>query len=95
MNHVKWHSFRVRFHIFENMFGVQKFRVNFVRGKESLTNHKDLSGLISGGLWFCGVHVFEQLLENPQQSVVVFGSEYLSHKPTTFPQKFCGQLHGV
>lgn len=60
-----------------------------------LTHHKDLGRLVTRGLRFGGVHVFEELLENPEQREVVLGAEELRYEPATFAQKFCRQLHST
>ena len=39
--------------------------------------------------------VFEELLEYPQERVIVFGPKQLCDKPSPFPKELCGQLQGM
>lgn len=50
----------------------------------TLTDHKDLSRLIPGGLWLGGLNLLEEMLEDPEQRLVVFGAEDLCDEGSTF-----------
>lgn len=58
----------------------------------TLTNNKDFCRLISGSLRLSSLNLLEELLEDPQQRLVVFGTEDLGDKCATFGQKLTGQL---
>lgn len=60
----------------------------------TLTDDEDLGRLIPGCLWFGGLHLLEELLEDPEQRLVIFGAENLGDKSATFGQKLTGQLQG-
>lgn len=58
----------------------------------TLTDDKDLCRLIPGRLRLSSLHLLEELLEDPEQWLVVFGAEDLGDKGATFGQKVTGQL---
>lgn len=58
----------------------------------TLTDNKDLSGLVPRRLWLSRLHLLEELLEDPEQRLVVFGAEDLGDESATFGQKVTGQL---
>lgn len=58
----------------------------------TLTNNKDLCGLVSGRLRLCGLHFLEKLLKNPEQRLIVFGAEDLGDERPAFVQKVAGQF---
>lgn len=58
----------------------------------TLTDDKDLSRLIPGCLRFGGLHLLEELLEDPKQRLVVFGAKHLGDKGASFGKKLTGQL---
>lgn len=58
----------------------------------TLTDDKDFSGLVPRCLWLGGLHLLEELLEDPEQWLVVFGAEDLGDESATFGQKLAGQL---
>lgn len=60
----------------------------------TLTNDKDLGGLVPGRLRLGGLHLLKELLEDPEQWLVVFGAEDLGDESATFGQKVTGQLQG-
>lgn len=60
----------------------------------TLTDDEDLGRLIPGCLWLGGLHLLEELLEDPKQWLVVFGAEDLGDKGATFVQEVTGQLQG-
>ena len=60
----------------------------------TLTDHEDLSRLISGGLGLGGLHLLEELLEDPEQRLVVLGAEDLGDEGAPLVQELTGQLQG-
>lgn len=50
----------------------------------TLADDKYLGGLIPRGLWLCGLHLLEELPEDPEQRLVVFGAEDLGDESATF-----------
>ena len=64
-------------YLLEHVRRGQQLGVDLGRGQESLAHHEDLSGRVTGGVGLGGVHALEQLVEHPQQGVVVAGSEHL------------------
>lgn len=58
----------------------------------TLTNDEDLCRLVSGRLRLCGLHLFEELLKDPEQRLVVFGAKDLGDERPAFVQKLAGQL---
>lgn len=62
------------------------------RDSFTLADDKDLGGLVSGGLWFGGLHLPEELLEDPHERLVVFGAEDFGDEGAAFGQELAGQL---
>ena len=60
----------------------------------TLTDHEDLSRLISRGLGLGGLHLLEELLEDPEQRLVVLGAEDLGDEGAALVQELTGQLQG-
>lgn len=60
----------------------------------TLTHHKDLSRLIAGGLGLGGLDLLEELLEDPQEGLVIPGTENLGDEPATLAQELTGQFQG-
>lgn len=58
----------------------------------TLADDEDLSRLVSGGLGLGSLHLLEELLEDPQQWLVVFGAEHLGDKRAPFGQEVTRQL---
>lgn len=58
----------------------------------TLADHKNLSRLITWGLWFGGLHLVEELLEDPQEGLVVPRTEDLGDEPASLGQEVRGQL---
>ncbi len=56
----------------------------------TLADDKDLGGLVSGGLWFGGLHLPEELLEDPHERLVVFGAEDFGDEGAAFGQELAG-----
>lgn len=66
--------------------------INFELLALTLTDDEDLCRLIPRCLWLCSLYLLEELLEDPEQWLVVFGAEDFCHKSATFGQKFTSQL---
>ena len=60
----------------------------------TLTDDKDLSRLVPGGLGLGGLHLLEELLEDPEQRLVVLGAEHLGDKRAALGQELAGQFQG-
>ncbi len=60
----------------------------------TLTDDEDLGGLVPRRLRLGGLHLLEELLEDPEQRLVVFGAEDLGDESATFGQELAGQLQG-
>lgn len=60
----------------------------------TLAHHKDLGRLIAGGLGLGGLDLLEELLEDPQEGLVIPGTENLCDEPATLAQELTGQLQG-
>lgn len=60
----------------------------------TLAHHKDLSRFIAGGLGLGGLDLLEELLEDPQEGLIIPGTEHLGDEPTTLAQELTGQLQG-
>lgn len=58
----------------------------------TLTDDENLSRLVPGRLRLGGLHLLEELLEDPEQWLVVLGAEDLCDEYATFGQKLTGQF---
>lgn len=65
-----------------------------VQQPPTLTDDEDLSRLVPRRLRLGGLHLLEELLEDPEQRLVVFGAEDLGDEGASFSQKVAGQLQG-
>lgn len=63
-------------------------------GPLTLTDDKDLGGLIPRCLRLGGLHLLKELLKDPEQRLVIFGAEDLGDKSAALGQKVTGQLQG-
>ena len=80
--------FRCRFNFEENVFRVEKFRVNFVRGLVALADDENFGRFVTGGGRLGRVHPLEELVQHPDDGRVVFGSENLCDECTILKLKF-------
>jgi hypothetical protein len=62
--------------LFEDEFWVEKTRVDFARGFEARADDEDFGGLHSTCFGFEGFDFGEEFFEDPDQGVVVRGSEH-------------------
>lgn len=60
----------------------------------TLTDDKDLGGLVPRRLRLGGLNFLEELLEDPEEWLVVLGAEDLGDESAAFGQKITGQLQG-
>ena len=60
----------------------------------TLADDEDLSRFVPGGLRLGGLHLLKELLEDPEQRLVVLGAEHLGDKGATLVRELRSQLQG-
>ena len=68
----------------EHVLGIQKLGINRIRREIVLAHDENLSRFISGGRRLGGVDLLEELPKDPDQTLVVLGTENLCDKPSAF-----------
>jgi hypothetical protein len=79
---------------FEHVLRVEQPGVDFLRRQVRLAHYENLCALVTRRLRLGGLHLLEELLEHPQQRVVVLAAEYFGYEPSTSDQEFAGELQG-
>lgn len=77
------------------VMNVQKVRRSNRNSKQmeiTVTDDEDLGGLVTGSLRLGGLHLLEELLEDPHQGLIVFGAKDFGDKGPSFCEKLAGQL---
>jgi hypothetical protein len=64
----------------------------FFGAKYAWQTTKNFCTFVTGGLRLCGLHLLEELLENPKERVVVLAAEYFGHEPSSRHQELAGEL---
>ena len=76
----------------EDELDVEELRVDLL-GRLVVRAHDEyLGGLVTRRLRLGGLHLLEELLEDPHDGVVVLGAEDLRHKPAVLLQELRRQL---
>lgn len=60
----------------------------------TLAHHEDLSRLMAGGLGLGGLDLLEELLEYPEERLIVPGAENLGDEPAALAEELAGQFQG-
>lgn len=60
----------------------------------TLAHHEDLSRLVARGLGLGRLDLVEELLEDPEEWLVVPGTKNLSDEPASLAEEFAGQFQG-
>ena len=56
------------------------------------SDDKDFGGLVTGRLGLGGLHLPEELLEDPHEGLVVLGAKDFGDKSPSFSKKLAGEL---
>lgn len=81
--------------LLEHVLVVQKSSVDFIRRDVILTDYEDFGGLVTRRLGLCRVHLLEQLLQHPNEGVVVLRTEHLGDEPASLAQELRRQFQGA
>lgn len=57
-----------------------------------MTDDKDLSRFVTGGLWFGGLDLLKELLEDPHERLIVFRPKNLRDKRPALVEKLAGEF---
>jgi hypothetical protein len=77
----------------ENIFGVKELGIEALRGLVATANDENFGRHVTGRRRLGSLNRCEELLEHPQQRVVVLGTENLGDESSALSQKLRGQLH--
>jgi len=70
--------------VFEDVTGIQKLGIDVLGSDELSANDEDFCGFVTRGLWFGGFDGLEELVEHPQQGIVILRSEHLRHERSSY-----------
>lgn len=77
------------------MAGIEEFRVDFGGGLVATADDEDFGGYVSGTGGFGGLDFVEELVEYPEQGIVVAGAENFGDEDAAGSEKGDGKREGV
>jgi len=82
------------FSILEDEFGVEKLGIDVVRSNKSKADDKNFGRLSSRSSRLSGFNLLEEFIQNPDQRVIICGSEDLGDESTTSSQDSGSEFQG-
>lgn len=76
----------------EDVFGVEKLGVDLGGSEVTLADDEDLGGDVTRGRGLGGLDLGEELVENPEERVVILGTEDLGAEGSAGGEEFGGEL---
>jgi len=82
------------FSILEDEFGVEELGIDIIRSNKSKTDDENFCRLSSRSSRFCGFNFLEEFIQNPDQGVIICGSEDLGDESTASSQDGGSEFQG-
>ena len=81
--------------ILENVLGIKEFLIDDIGSEEILTDDENFGRGESTGQWLVSLNFSEELIHNPDERIVVVGSENLCNESTSLFKEIAGEFQGT